>query len=69
MIEAHVNDIKAKPNNVILLIGAALGILVTVFLWSYFGAIGTISIIIPVLISRQQTNEAKAFNSYMIRRK
>ena len=69
MKKKHVNDIKAKPNNMIILIGVGIGVLVTIFFWIYFGAIGTIGIIIPILFWQQQTSAAKLFNSYMIKRK
>ncbi|CAM1365318.1 hypothetical protein [Tenacibaculum xiamenense] len=69
MEKKHVNDIKAEPNNTIILIGVGIGILVTIFLWIYFGAIGTISVIIPILFWQQQMSATKSFNSYMIRRK
>ena len=65
----HVNDIKAEPNKTIILVGIGVGILATVFLWIYFGAIGTVSIIIPILYWQQQMSATKSFNSYMIRRK
>ena len=50
----HVNDIKAEPNKIILFSGFLLGISITVFLWFYFGAVGTVTGVIPVLIWRQQ---------------
>ena len=65
----HVNDIKAEQNNIIILIGAGIGILATIFLWIYFGAIGTVSMIIPMLFWQQQMSSTKSFNSYLIRRK
>jgi len=45
----HVNDIKAEPNIPILLTGVVVGIIVTIILWMCFGAIGTVSAIIPFL--------------------
>ena len=65
----HINDIVAEPNKTIILFGILIGVFVTIFLWIYFGAIGTVSIIIPVLFWQQQNNETKGFNSYLIRRK
>lgn len=65
----HVNDIKAKPNKIILLVGIIIGIAVTLFLWVYFGAIGTISGIIPILFWNEQMKSSKIFNSYMLGRK
>ena len=69
MEKKHVNDIKAEPNKMILLFGIGVGILATIFLWTFYGAIGTVSIIIPVLFWQQQMNSTKGFNSYLIRRK
>ena len=69
MEKKHINDIKAEPNKRILLFGAIIGILATIFLWFFYGAIGTVSIIIPVLFWQQQMNGTKGFNSYLIRRK
>jgi len=65
----HVNDIKAQPNNTIILIGVGLGVIATVILWNMFGAIGTVSIAIPLLFWQQQMATTKTFNSYMVRRK
>ncbi len=65
----HVNDIKAEPNHIITLIGIAIGIISTVVLWDMFGAIGTVSTIIPIFTWYHQMDATKGFNSYMIRRK
>ncbi|WP_417291080.1 hypothetical protein [Corallibacter sp.] len=65
----HVNDVKAEPNNTIILIGVGIGIIATIILWSLFGAIGTVSVIIPLLFWYQQMDATKGFNSYMIRRR
>lgn len=65
----HVNVVRAEPNNVIILIGVGIGVLSAFILWNIFGAIGTVSVLIPVLFWYQQMNATKAFNSYMIRRK
>lgn len=65
----HVNDIKAESNNMVILIGVVIGILASIFLWINFGAIGTLSMVIPFLFWQQQMSATKSFNSYMIRRK
>ncbi len=65
----HVNDVKAEPSQSIILIGVGIGVIVTFILLIYFGAIGTVSVIIPILFWRQQMNACKSFNSYMVRRK
>ncbi|CAL2103334.1 conserved protein of unknown function [Tenacibaculum sp. 190130A14a] len=67
--KVHVNDIRAEQNNIIILIGLVFGIITTIVLWYYFGAIGTISAIIPVLFWQTEMKSVKAFNSYLIRRK
>ena len=63
------NDIKAEPNKTIIFMGIGIGIVATIFLWLYFGAIGTVSFIIPMLLWQQQMSATKSFNSYLIRRK
>lgn len=65
----HVNDIRAAPNNLVILVGVGIGVVVTVVLWTFLGAIGTVSGTIPVLVWQQQMNAAKTFNSYLIRRR
>ena len=65
----HVNDVKAEPSKIVLLIGLIFGIIVTVFLLYFYGAIGTVSAIIPILFLQQQMKSTKSFNSYIIRRK
>ena len=65
----HVNDIKAEPNNILILIGVVLGIFASIVLWQLYGAIGVISMVIPILFWKQQTNAIKAFNTYSIRKK
>lgn len=69
MEKKHVNDIQAEQNNTTILIGVGIGVLVTIMLWFFYGAIGTISIGIPILFWQQQMNATKTFNSYMIRRR
>lgn len=69
MEKKHINDIKAEPNNTLILMGVGLGIVTTLVLLYFFGAIGTVSMGIPILFWQQQMNATKAFNSYRIRRK
>jgi TctA family transporter len=64
----HVNDVKAQNNDMIIIIGIVIGIVVTIGLWLYFGAIGTISLIIPILFWKQEKKAVKSFNSYLIKR-
>jgi len=65
----HVNDIKAEANNMIILIGVAIGVIASIALWVLFGTIGTIGLAIPILFWYQQMDAIKGFNSYMIKRK
>lgn len=65
----HINDVKAEPNNNLVLIGVGFGILTTILLWQIYGAFGTVSVVIPILFWYQQMDATKAFNSYRIRRK
>lgn len=65
----HVNDIKAKLNTTIILIGAGIGILATLILWIDFGAMGTVSVLIPMIFWQQQVGSTKSFNAYFIREK
>ncbi len=67
--KVHVNDVFAEINKVTIGIGLIIGILVTLVLWNYFGAIGTISGVIPVLFWQQEMKAVKSFNSFMIKRK
>jgi len=69
MEKKHVNDIKAEPNTMVILIGVGIGIIATLFLWGFYGAVGTVSFLIPVLFWQQQMNGTRSFNSYLIRRK
>ncbi len=65
----HVNDVRAEEGKLMLLIGIVLGIIVTIVLCSLYGAIGTASIVIPILFWQQQIKATKTFNSYMVKRK
>ena len=67
--KVHINDIRAEQNKRIILIGLIFGIIATIVLWYYFGAIGTVSAIIPVLFWQTEMKSVKAFNSYLIKRK
>lgn len=67
--EKHVNDIRAKTDGRILLIGLIASIIVSVILWFVLGAIGTLSILIVVLFAQQEMKAVKGFNSYLVRRK
>ena len=66
--KVHVNDIKGEPNKKMILIGLVLGVIATAIMWIFFGAIGTLGAIIPLLFWQQQMNASKTFNSYLIKR-
>jgi len=65
----HINDVKAEIDNRLLIGGTIVGIIATIILWIYFGAIGTVSIGIPLLIWQLQMSSVKTFNAFMIKRK
>ena len=64
----HVNDVRAKPNQVIVIGGVIIGLIVTILLWKILGAVGTISGLIPLFIWKQQSNAVHLFNSYRSQR-
>ncbi len=64
----HINKIRAKESKLILLSGFIVSLIVTAFLWSFYGAISTVTIVIPVLVWYQQIKNTRSFNHYMIRR-
>lgn len=66
--EKHVNDVRARINQMILLGGVALGVIATIILWIFYGAIGAVSMAIPTLIWKQQSDAVSAFNRYLGRR-
>ena len=65
----HVNDVSAESNKSVIITGLIIGVVFSIFLWFYYGAIAAISIAIPYLFRQQQMKSVKAFNSYKIRRK
>ena len=64
--EKQANDVIAIASNFILIGGVVIGIVVTVLLWKMLGAIGTVSIIIPILIYNSELNAVALFNSYRV---
>ncbi len=65
----HVNEIRAEVNTNVILIGIGISAIATIVLWMMYGAIGTISISIPLILWYQQMDNVKSFNSYRIRRR
>lgn len=66
--KTHINDISASPSKMILVGGVVISIMVTLLLLLMLGAIGTITLTIPILMWRQQAASAAGFNSYRLRR-
>lgn len=67
--KVHINKITAVQNKKLILIGAAIGLITAVILWSIFGAIGTVSLVIPILFMTVESSATNSFNKYMIRRR
>ena len=67
--KVHINDVSAEPNKKIILLGLILGIVSAIILAIFYGAIGTVSAIIPLLFWQMEMKSTKSFNSFMIRRK
>ncbi|MFT5801226.1 MAG: hypothetical protein ACI956_001032 [Nonlabens sp.] len=64
----HVNDIRAKKNNTILIGGLIIGFVVTLLLWNILDAVSTVSLLIPAIIWKEQSDAVNTFNKYLIRR-
>ncbi len=64
--ERHVNEIKAKPSQKILLLGVLLGVAFTLVLIFIFGFIASVTFAIPFYIYNSQLNNAKLFNAYRV---
>lgn len=62
----HVNDVNAKPSLWIALGGLAVSAIVTIALWKGLGGIGAISIVLPMMIWKQQNKSVHAFNRYRL---
>ncbi len=62
----HVNQVRARENKIIIIGGILIGLLITIVLWNFLGAIGTISIAVPILVWRQQQESVHTFNKYII---
>ncbi len=65
----HVNDIKAEIKYSSLFVALGISILVTLILWFFIGAVSTLSLSIPLLYWKIQSDTIHKFNSYMVRRK
>ncbi|MCL5247512.1 hypothetical protein M4I21_16950 [Cellulophaga sp. 20_2_10] len=67
--KVHINKITAVHNKKLILIGAAIGCITAVILWSIFGAIGTVALGVPILFMTVESSATNSFNKYMIRRR
>ncbi|KGL63948.1 hypothetical protein [Polaribacter sp. Hel1_85] len=67
--KVHVNDVSAEPNKKHILIGLILGVVSALILYFFYGAVGILSGVIPLLFWQVEMKSIKSFNSYMIRRK
>ncbi len=56
----HVNDITAEKSNSVMIIGVAIGIVVSAILLFNYGIIGTLGLSIPIIFWRQQMSAIKA---------
>ena len=65
----HLNNIHAVVNNNIILAGVALGIMATISLWNYYGAVAAATFLVPILFWVQENNAVTGFNKYLIKRK
>lgn len=66
--KTHVNDVEAHTNATILIAGVVVAIIITAILWFFIGAIGTISMTIPLLVYQAQSKATNAFNIYRVKR-
>ena len=64
----HVNDVRAKSSHFIIISGMVIGILLTIVLWVFYGAIGAITLTIPLVVLAQQEKSVRDFNVFMTQR-
>ncbi len=65
----HINRITAVVDNRIMLVGVGVGVISTIVLWNFFGAIATITFCVPIIFWRYDGEKAHRFNSYALKRK
>ena len=65
----HINRITAVVDNRIIGIGIIVGIVISLILIYFFGFIAAIILSIPILVWRNESDNAHKFNSYAIKRK
>jgi len=65
----HLNKIYAAINYLPILIAVGLSAVVTLLLLTIYGAIGTVTMSIPVIFWLAESNAANTFNKFLIRRR
>jgi endogenous inhibitor of DNA gyrase (YacG/DUF329 family) len=65
----HINRITAIADYRVIFMGVILGILGTIILWNFLGAIAIFTFSIPLYFWRYESEQAHKFNSYAIKRK
>ena len=65
----HLNKIYAKVDKKIILLGLVISVVLTGILWVFYGAIGTVTLVIPILFWQQQEKAVRSFNNFKIKRK
>ncbi len=65
----HINEIVAQANNTVTLLSFFIAILISILLWPFIEEIGTLSLVVPFLLLKQQMGVVKIFNSVEIKKK
>jgi len=65
----HINRIDAVVDTKKIIFALIISVIVTMALFSFYGAIGTISGAIPIFMWMYENKAVKDFNSYKIRRR
>ena len=60
------NEVRAVVSHTSAFIGVGISIIATIALWTILGAIGTISMMIPIYMSASESQNVKSFNSYKL---
>ncbi|MGW9684674.1 hypothetical protein [Flagellimonas sp. 2504JD1-5] len=69
MDSKHINRITAVVDNRVMLAGIITGIIATIVLWNYFGAIAVFTFCIPIIFWRYESKKAHRFNTYALKRR
>ena len=60
------NEIRAVVSHKPALMGAGISLVATAFLWTFMGALATISFAIPLIMSKNESNSVRNFNRYKL---